>query len=120
LLFLSLQPNLFVTVIDCALGGKKRPGSDLLSHAVTSIVPSALMGLTSLFGMGRGVAPSVKPPGIQLKLQTPSSKFQTNHKFQYYKQKPIEVLILVLVWFLGFGTWDLIIRGGRGPSRSTD
>ena len=40
-----------------------KPGSDLLSHAVTSIVPSALEGLTTLFGMGRGVAPPVKPPG---------------------------------------------------------
>ena len=42
----------------------RKPGSDLLYHTVTSIVPSALMGLTSLFGMGRGVSPSVMPPGI--------------------------------------------------------
>ena len=33
------------------------PGSDLLSHAVSSAVPSALEGLTSVFGMGTGVAP---------------------------------------------------------------
>ncbi len=39
--------------------GEKKPGSDLLSHAVASTVPSAQMGLTSLFGMGRGVSPSV-------------------------------------------------------------
>ncbi len=32
-------------------------GSDLLSHPVSGAVPSALEGLTSLFGMGRGVAP---------------------------------------------------------------
>ena len=31
-------------------------GDDLLSHI--SAVPSALMGLTSLFGMGRGGSPS--------------------------------------------------------------
>ncbi len=40
------------------------PGNDLLSHAVTSAVPSALEGLTSVFGMGTGVAPPASPPGI--------------------------------------------------------
>ncbi len=33
------------------------PGGDLLSHAVTHAVPSALEGLTSVFGMGTGVSP---------------------------------------------------------------
>jgi hypothetical protein len=42
------------------------PGSDLLSHAVTSAVPSALEGLTSVFGMGTGVAPPASPPGIEI------------------------------------------------------
>ena len=40
------------------------PGSDLLSHTVTSAVPSALEGLTTVFGMGTGVAPPASPPGI--------------------------------------------------------
>ena len=35
------------------------PGDDLLSQALRSQVPSALRGLTSLFGMGRGVSPSL-------------------------------------------------------------
>ena len=39
------------------------PGSDLLSHAVASAVPSAQEGLTSVFGMGTGVAPPAMPPG---------------------------------------------------------
>ena len=39
------------------------PGSDLLSHAVASAVPSALEGLTAVFGMGTGVAPPALPPG---------------------------------------------------------
>jgi hypothetical protein len=30
-------------------------GSDLLSHAVAHTVPSAVSGLTSVFGMGTGV-----------------------------------------------------------------
>ena len=33
-------------------------GNGLLSHALASIVPSALTGLTAVFGMGTGVAPS--------------------------------------------------------------
>ena len=37
-------------------------GGDLLSRTVTSQVPSALKGLTSVFGMGTGVTPSSLPP----------------------------------------------------------
>ena len=40
------------------------PGNDLLSHPL-EVVPSALEGLTALFGMGRGVAPPPWSPGIQ-------------------------------------------------------
>ena len=39
------------------------PGDDLLSHAVTHAVPSALEGLTSVFGMGTGVSPPPLSPG---------------------------------------------------------
>ena len=35
------------------------PGGVLLSHTVSHAVPSALEGLTSVFGMGTGVAPPV-------------------------------------------------------------
>jgi hypothetical protein len=34
---------------------KNTPGSDLLSHTPTDAVPSAVAGLTSVFGMGTGV-----------------------------------------------------------------
>ena len=40
----------------------EKTGGDLLSQALASQVPSALRGLTALFGMGRGVSPSPKPP----------------------------------------------------------
>jgi len=33
----------------------KNAGSDLLSHTVSHAVPSAVSGLTSVFGMGTGV-----------------------------------------------------------------
>jgi TPP-dependent indolepyruvate ferredoxin oxidoreductase alpha subunit len=39
----------------------KIPCGDLLSHTVTRAVPSALRGLTSVFGMGTGVALSALP-----------------------------------------------------------
>ena len=37
---------------------EREAGNGLLSHALSSIVPSALTGLTAVFGMGTGVAPS--------------------------------------------------------------
>ena len=37
-------------------------GDVLLSHKVSLAVPSALAGLTSLFGMGRGVSPPLSSP----------------------------------------------------------
>ena len=38
------------------------PGDDLLSHAATHAVPSALEGLTTEFGMESGMAPPVRSP----------------------------------------------------------
>ena len=38
---------------------KFKPGADLLSRTVASQVPSAQQGLTTVFGMGTGVAPAV-------------------------------------------------------------
>ena len=38
------------------------PGDDLLFHPVYRAVPSAQEGLTSLFGMGRGVSPPLWSP----------------------------------------------------------
>ena len=37
-------------------------GSVLLSHSVSQAVPSAQKSLTSVFGMGTGVASSLSPP----------------------------------------------------------
>ena len=41
---------------------QKGSGSYLLSHTVSHAVPSAPEGLTSVFGMGTGVAPPTLPP----------------------------------------------------------
>ena len=43
----------------------KKMGDDLLSHRVSPAVPSALAGLTSLFGMGRGVSPPPSSPFLK-------------------------------------------------------
>ena len=40
----------------------QKTGGVLLSQVLAGQVPSALRGLTALFGMGRGVSPSPKPP----------------------------------------------------------
>ena len=45
-------------------------GNVLLSHTVTHAVPSALKGLTSVFGMGTGVTPSPWSPRISKNLKT--------------------------------------------------
>jgi hypothetical protein len=49
-------------------GGKEKeiPGNDLLSRPVARAVPSALTGLTAVFGMGTGVTPSLWSPDISL------------------------------------------------------
>ena len=51
----------FLTVGSLGCGiNKKKPGNDLLSHL--KAVPSALKGLTSVFGMGTGGSPSLLSP----------------------------------------------------------
>jgi hypothetical protein len=46
-------------------GHREKTGGDLLSHTVSRAVPSALRGLTAVFGMGTGVSLSPKPPECQ-------------------------------------------------------
>ena len=48
--------------------GEKNPGNVLLSHQAALTVPSALEGLTSVFGMGTGVAPPLMSPGISMNI----------------------------------------------------
>src|SRR5207237_3110638 len=43
---------------------EKKSGGDLLSQGASPQVPSALAGLTSVFGMGTGVTPPLWPPEI--------------------------------------------------------
>jgi hypothetical protein len=42
----------------------RNPGGVLLSQGATPQVPSALTGLTAVFGMGTGVSPPPWPPEI--------------------------------------------------------
>ena len=48
----------------CASFRDTVPGTDLLSRDLAVRVPLAWMGLTAVFGMGTGVAPSREAPGI--------------------------------------------------------
>lgn len=43
---------------------QRNPGGVLLSQGESTQVPSALEGLTAVFGMGTGVAPPLWPPEI--------------------------------------------------------
>jgi hypothetical protein len=42
---------------------ERYPGLVLLSHSIEAVVPSALEGLTAVFGMGTGVTPPPLRPG---------------------------------------------------------
>ena len=46
---------------------KEGGGGALLSHAVAHAVPSAQRSLTTVFGMGTGVASSLEPPPLREK-----------------------------------------------------
>ena len=61
----GLEPTTLRLTAECSaieLLRNMGSGGDLLSRTVTSQVPSALKGLTSVFGMGTGVTPSLSPP----------------------------------------------------------
>jgi hypothetical protein len=60
-----------------------KTGGVLLSQALASQVPSALRGLTALFGMGRGVSPSPKPPekGERPRLPGPSKLHSATNEY---------------------------------------
>src|SRR5690606_30330066 len=45
---------------------KSEAGGDVLSHPVARAVPSALRGLTTVFGMGTGGSPAPWPPATRL------------------------------------------------------
>src|ERR1700712_1123268 len=60
-------------------------GGDLLSHTLTSAVPSALEGLASGFGMGPGVTPPPKPPTTILN-QSPGD--ETRHRSRTHHPTP--------------------------------
>jgi hypothetical protein len=50
------------------LTDQQKMGDDLLSHGVSPAVPSALAGLTTLFGMGRGVSPPPSSPFLKRRI----------------------------------------------------
>jgi hypothetical protein len=57
-------------------------GGDLLSREVALRVPSALAGLTALFGMGRGVPPPLSPPKLLGAKRTPSKLHSDDNVFK--------------------------------------
>ena len=80
---------------------KKFFGSVLLSHTASRAVPSALKSLTSVFGMGTGVASSLLPPKMRYSAIVfynlhPARNFyiQGDH-VNYFAAKPHDQLVPV-------------------------
>jgi hypothetical protein len=72
-------------------------GSVLLSHPLTRAVPSALEGLTTVFGMGTGVAPPLSPPQFNIR------RHGTNHlsspwEWQLYSSGLAGMTALILLY----------------------
>ena len=79
--------NVQCSIVSCHFAEKQKPrrafrllgvfipGDDLVSHTVARAVPSALRGLTSVFGMGTGVALSVGSPENRFNFQFSFAQF---------------------------------------------
>src|SRR5690349_18286096 len=63
-------------------------GGVLLSHTLTSAVPSALEGLASGFGMGPGVPPPPTPPTTLFPLSPTTPGGRTHHHPHRTKPAP--------------------------------
>ncbi len=59
---------------------EKAAGSDVLSHSVSGAVPSALRGLTTVFGMGTGVSPALEPPARQFSGRKNTGEREQRHR----------------------------------------
>jgi hypothetical protein len=60
----------------CRGSWRAKVGGDVLSHRASPAVPSALRGLTSVFGMGTGVSLALQPPTIRSRVQGVGSCFK--------------------------------------------
>jgi hypothetical protein len=67
---------------------QERTGGDLLSQEVSPQVPSALRGLTALFGMGRGVSLSLCATGILRDARWSLKTAQDRKVFKKYPSSP--------------------------------
>ena len=66
---------------------KYRPGDYLLFRGVAPQVPSAPKSLTTVFGMGTGVASSLASPGKIKLIHQRSKKISENHIEEKQKNK---------------------------------
>src|SRR5207253_8179967 len=58
----------------------EKSGGDLLSRGASPQVPSALAGLTSVFGMGTGVTPPLWPPENLFSIEVFPRDFHSEHE----------------------------------------
>ncbi len=76
--------------VETRIRRRKNPGNVLLSHQVALAVPSAMEGLTAVFGMGTGVTPPPRSPGKSVSCNS-SSPSRTREQTTLSK---VEVLTL--------------------------
>jgi hypothetical protein len=82
-------------------------GNVLLSHTVTHAVPSALKGLTSVFGMGTGVSPSLWSPRNFYYSISIEIWMKGKYRIISIMVKPIDLLVSVCSIPCGTYTSDL-------------
>src|ERR1700710_701313 len=68
-------------------------GGDLLSHTLTSAVPSALEGLASGFGMGPGVTPPPQPPTTLSKYRGRTKQPRHEPTTTHHQNEPVIVVV---------------------------
>src|SRR6186997_2185461 len=66
----------------------KKSGGVLLSQGQSSQVPSALEGLTSVFGMGTGVTPPLWPPKTCCQRGLIPRELQSEHEYRELMFEP--------------------------------
>ena len=118
----GLEPTTLRLTAECSaieLLRNMESGSDLLSRAVTSQVPSAHKGLTSVFGMGTGGSPSPLPPEISQGLRTLKTAHPAFQHLALFNQSRFSVLSYALLrWpLLRFSrsSFQLLLRSSPRP-----
>ena len=116
----GLEPTTYRLTAGCStieLPKNIQTGNVLLSQAVSHQVPSALKGLTSVFGMGTGVTPSLSSLDLFCIFKTTHSFWSSPRSISTCQLKtllPLHLRPIIQIVFLGSYSnrmGNLILRG---------